>query len=70
MNPLGQITARLNPFSSTDYIDLLIESEQAETNLGWQVRVKHLQLAGCKAFAWKPKQKNHFRPLVNLHPKY
>jgi hypothetical protein len=32
MNPLGQITARLNPFSSIDYIDLLIESEQAEAN--------------------------------------
>jgi hypothetical protein len=43
VNRLGEIAARQNPLSSTDYIDLLIQSEQGEAKSGWQVRIKFLQ---------------------------
>jgi hypothetical protein len=49
VNRLGQIAARPNPLSETDYIDLLIQSEEQDKKSGWQQRVKYLQEA--RAFA-------------------
>ena len=40
---LKQIGLNSNPFSSSDYIDLLIESEKNQAKPGWQGRTKGLQ---------------------------
>ena len=40
---LKQIGLNSNPFSSSDYIDLLIESEKNQAKPGWQGRIKGLQ---------------------------
>ena len=39
---LKQIGLNSNPFSSSDYIDLLIESEKNQAKPGWQGRIKGL----------------------------
>jgi hypothetical protein len=59
---LGQIAARPNPLSSTDYIDLLIEAEKSEAKEGWQIRVKYLQ--GVRANA-EIEERLHVRAAFN-----
>ena len=40
---LNEIALKPNPLSTTEYIDLLIESERAEASPGWKERVNQLQ---------------------------
>ncbi|XP_033991875.1 uncharacterized protein LOC117487295 [Trematomus bernacchii] len=42
LNRLGEIALKPNPLSTPDYIDLLIEGEKSEAELGWKQRVQHL----------------------------
>ena len=53
---LKQIGLNSNPFSSSDYIDLLIESEKNQGKPGWQGRIKRLQ-----------ELKNSFSQVLNVN---
>ena len=43
LKKLKEIALKPSPLSTTEYIDILIESERAETKPGWQERVDQLQ---------------------------
>ena len=43
LNRLREIALRPNPLTTTDYVDMLIESEKQTANKGFEQRIKHLE---------------------------
>ena len=43
INRLGEIALRPNPLTTTNYVDMLIETEKQTAKEGFEKRIKHLE---------------------------
>ncbi len=67
---LNAIALRPNPLSTVDYIDVLINSEQAEARPGWKKRVQQLQDVRSKAEHMQRLAANGFDPFEEYRRRY
>ena len=66
---LNEIALKPNPLSTTEYIDILIESERAEASPGWKDRVNQLQEVRKEAEYMKKLADEGYNPFAKYEEK-